>query len=357
MHVGWMHSRKHEHSEIRVGNIAKYTATGIQEGASVAGDKRLGRDYGTFCAAWDDGVCDAAATEANEKGAHSCGTSDNCHKLWGPGSSAKVEFNQNQEWCCKSWCYIDEKTCNATKWNIRIEKSARTTADVWLTYDGCPDAYSRADNRNNFVGDVNKSFALYDPGSCPYRPLIPGCECTGINTPLGEDNLKVHGSDYGRWCGAWEDGQCDDDAISANVRGSTSCRGKAIKCEDHWPEYKFDTSQVWCCHSWCYVNATTCIHDPDGKIHGVEVYESWTGTDLTWSYQACADPWLAPKQIAQSAYAPASFSFYDESTCPYNVTNRVVLSSSARPRNVLRGYGISIMISLISLALSSQLGR
>jgi len=52
MHVGWMHSRKHEHSEIRVGNIAKYTATGIQEGASVAGDKRLGRDYGTFCAAW-----------------------------------------------------------------------------------------------------------------------------------------------------------------------------------------------------------------------------------------------------------------------------------------------------------------
>ena len=116
------------------------------------------------------------------------------------------------------------------------------------------------------------------------NPTLTGCECTGGNLALGTAEMTKHGADYGKWCSAWEDGQCDSTATRGPAH---TCKGnQASSCQAHWPSYDFDDDQSWCCDSWCYVSNITCTPEKQ-KQYGITIGESWTKTNLWYSVQ-CA---------------------------------------------------------------------
>jgi hypothetical protein len=56
----------------------------------------FGEDYGSYCAAWEDGACSDSIDYSkciNGPG-HTCGTKKGCHDLW-----PDYNFNQDQTWC------------------------------------------------------------------------------------------------------------------------------------------------------------------------------------------------------------------------------------------------------------------
>ena len=143
------------------------------------------------------------------------------------------------------------------------------------------------------------------------NPTLTGCECTGDNLALGTAEMTKHGADYGKWCSAWEDGQCDSTATRGPAH---TCKGnQASSCQAHWPSYDFDDDQSWCCDSWCYVSNITCTPEKQ-KQYGITIGESWTKTDLWFSYGACPDPFSGPKGVGME---DVSYSTYSEETCPY----------------------------------------
>ncbi|EKX34936.1 hypothetical protein GUITHDRAFT_118870 [Guillardia theta CCMP2712] len=50
-------------------------------------------NYGSYCAAWEDGDC----------ASHACGEKKTCVQMW-PESAPGT-------WCCEAWCYVDPNTC------------------------------------------------------------------------------------------------------------------------------------------------------------------------------------------------------------------------------------------------------
>ena len=58
----------------------------------------FGEDYGSYCAAWEDGACSDSIdlkTCVNGPG-HTCGTKKGCHELW---NDSGYNFNEDQLWC------------------------------------------------------------------------------------------------------------------------------------------------------------------------------------------------------------------------------------------------------------------
>ena len=151
---------------------------GIKWGDAVAGDPRLGADYGSFCAAWEDGLCHPTASLPNPDGHHSCGTLSTCDALW-----SSYNFNDDHGWCCEAWCYVNASTCDGTAHGIDVARSWATTADIYYSYGACADT----------------QYATYTEDTCPYRSTMPGCECSGDNSALGAVELAKHGADYGKW--------------------------------------------------------------------------------------------------------------------------------------------------------------
>ena len=62
------------------------SGVGIGEASRARG---FAANYGSACAAWDDGNCNA----------HACGEKRTCEELW-PGFDTGT-------WCCDSWCYVE----------------------------------------------------------------------------------------------------------------------------------------------------------------------------------------------------------------------------------------------------------
>jgi len=46
--------------------------------------------------------------------------------------------DDEQAWCCDAWCYVDERTCNASKYGIDIKKSW-TGRNLYYSYGACGD--------------------------------------------------------------------------------------------------------------------------------------------------------------------------------------------------------------------------
>lgn len=308
----------------------------------------FGASYGSFCAAWEDGKCGA---DNDETGGHSCGSSKTCSDMW-----PTFNFNINQPWCCDSWCYVNRTTCTdekATEHGITVDKSW-TELDLWFSYDVCPDSYS-SPSKYEFKEPTN--YEQFNMSQCPYVVTAPGCECTGQNSVLGAGELKFHGANYGKWCAAWEDGMCDENATSGpshtclGVNDTTGEFGNdtlAINsCETHWPEYNFGESQPWCCDAWCYVNPTTCTAEVRA-LYGIDVAKSWTGTEIYYSYAACADKFSSTQGHMENGGVAnwAQFGGAGQDKCPY-VKSGASVATPSKPVFI----ALSVLLSMLATTL------
>eukprot|EP00287_Rhodomonas_sp_CCMP768_P015628 CAMPEP_0196757772 /NCGR_PEP_ID=MMETSP1091-20130531/103838_1 /TAXON_ID=302021 /ORGANISM="Rhodomonas sp., Strain CCMP768" /LENGTH=684 /DNA_ID=CAMNT_0042106557 /DNA_START=104 /DNA_END=2156 /DNA_ORIENTATION=+ len=273
--------------------------------------EQLGWSYGTWCAAWDDGICTQEANGADWAPLHSCSTVrfGGCEL-----SLPDLDWSKPQLQCCDAWCYVNPETCNATHWGITIEHSIFTDEDLYFSYGVCPDWNSRS----NYPPDGGLDFSQYHRDDCPYQPWPIGCNCVGDNTLLGEDNVNRLGQDYGEWCAAWEDGLCTPDATPADAPLHTcnsSEYGTLYGCEEMWAINKL-SDQSWCCDSWCYVNKSC-----DRFKHQVSVKNSWVNPALKYSYGVCSDDYSKPTPTlgGRSGWL-ADFSQYKAAECPYKPT-------------------------------------
>ena len=59
-------------------------------------DSSFGEDYGSYCAAWEDGACSESLDlkKCTNGPGHTCGSKKGCHELWDG-----YNFNQDQLWC------------------------------------------------------------------------------------------------------------------------------------------------------------------------------------------------------------------------------------------------------------------
>ena len=74
--------------------------------------EQLGEDFGSYCAAWEDGACSSTSClNATGGPGHKCGTLKECTALWPSDSNGVVNYDQSQPWCCDAWCYVDKTTC------------------------------------------------------------------------------------------------------------------------------------------------------------------------------------------------------------------------------------------------------
>ena len=73
-------------------------------------------------------------------------------------------------------------------------------------------------------------------------------------------------------------------------------------------------AQPWCCDAWCYVSPTC-----NAAKYGIDIGDSWTGKNLTYSYGACADWKTRPtKPEKETAGKAADLSQYSCATCPWS---------------------------------------
>mmetsp|Transcript_89831 Transcript_89831/g.131510 ORF Transcript_89831/g.131510 Transcript_89831/m.131510 type:complete len:355 (-) Transcript_89831:107-1171(-) len=300
---------------------------------------KLGANYGSKCASWDDGRCLPVASNNTGFRAHGCGTSATCSDMWGE----IYDFNENQPWCCDSWCYVDQVACTGTTaeaYGISIYQSW-TDAELYYSYDLCPDSYSKP---SKYIYTPDIDYSQFQHHECPYVVTAHGCECTGNNSALGQNEIEIHGEDYGKWCAAWEDDVCTPSATGGPEH---TCKGSnATDCAMHWPAYDFSVSQSWCCDAWCYIDPITCTPEIKAK-YGIQVSQSWTKTDLYFSYEACADRFSAVKAVKDTSYAVANMAQYDPDTCPYTVGGS---ASRTRLTSVATGVMCVVVSVLVLLA-------
>lgn len=336
--------------------------------AALIGDEnvtKFGAGYGSYCAAWEDGKCDGAPTD-NVTAGHGCGSVKTCHELW-----PTYDFQTNQAWCCDSWCYIDRTTCTtekAAEHGITLEPSW-LGVDLQFSYNACPDPYS---SPSKYEFEEGTNYASFNHSQCPYVVTAPGCECMGSNSGLGADEIAFHGKNYGKWCAAWEDGKCDENATkgpghtcfgvnqtllrimeeeekegnhSDHDHDHDEVEGLHIEsCPDHWPTYNFMASQTWCCDAWCYVNPRTCTAEIRQQ-YGIDMEQSWTGAEAFYSYGACADPITSTMGHKKNGGVAnfAQFEGAGQGKCPYTISSTGPLT---RPF-----IAVSLLIALFSTQL------
>ena len=116
-----------------------------------------GADYGSYCAAWEDGACKPDSDPDCQAGpGHKCGTRKDCKALWetytNPNTGLQYDFNQDQTWCCDAWCYVNSTTCDAAaaaKYGIEVKASWLGIPGLFYSYSAC--GY----DQNNAVRDPN----------------------------------------------------------------------------------------------------------------------------------------------------------------------------------------------------------
>lgn len=282
---------------------------------SLLGDDLLihGKDYGRWCAAWEDDACDPEATAADAPW-HTCdGThAASCQDHW-----PATDWTQNQFFCCDAWCYVNQ-TCDGKKHRIDV-KNSWVTAELKYSYGACADFSSKPTPRgkSGWLAD----WAYYESADCPWRAKVEGCECIGDNSGLGEEELALRGEDYGKWCAAWDDGKCtDESAIIPDSRHTVhTCKGtleqERTGCDALWGQrWNFSAPQTWCCSAWCYVDINTCTPELQER-HGIKVAQSWVSENIYYSYEACFDSIIRP---TAPSHGPLDYAQYNKDTCPYS---------------------------------------
>ena len=300
LHYLWIHSSS--------ANPPGCECIGVNDVMGRAKRNMYGREYGTWCAAWDDGICTPYKFTYQEK-EHPCeGThSSSCDVLW-----PDLDWQKDQSQCCDSWCYVNP-SCNASYWGIDLQESLLTADNapefkLYYSYGACPDWRTRS----NYPPDGSKDYSGYSQEDCPYRPFPLGCNCIG-NDYASLEQVKIeHGQHYGAWCAAWEDDNCDPSATTAADSPRHTCSGTQSKsCHDHWPATDWTAHQYWCCDSWCYINATC-----DGKKHRIDVKASWVSNELLYSYGACGDFNSKPTVTRGNSGWLANWAKYNKTSCP-----------------------------------------
>ncbi|CAK9112719.1 Nuclear distribution protein nudF 2 (Lissencephaly-1 homolog 2) (LIS-1 2) [Durusdinium trenchii] len=89
-------------------------------------------EYGTSCAAWDDGDCSA----------HACGTLQQCNELY-PDSTSGL-------WCCRAWCYVSA-SCTLTD----VQPTTVGSSSLYYSYQACSVAVSYNDTTCPWQQDVS----------------------------------------------------------------------------------------------------------------------------------------------------------------------------------------------------------
>ena len=213
---------------------------------------KFGEEYGSYCAAWEDGKCSSESCAGAVQIGHTCGTSKGCNDLW-PSSN----FDTSQSWCCDAWCYVDPATCTqevADKYGITVDPSWLNVSGLYYSYGACEDDQSYPKDPKDAKYDKDNkavtltSYASYTAKTCPYTLQPDGCECIGDNSALGAAELAKHGADYGKWCAAWEDGWVTAgtaDVVKGYNNGSHTGGGSlGAMCHEHWPTYDYAQHQV-----------------------------------------------------------------------------------------------------------------
>jgi len=303
----------------------------------------VGADFGSYCAAWEDGAC-LAANSCDAGPGHSCGTDKECKALWSP----QYNFDVDQTWCCDAWCYVDPITCTEDlqrKYDLDVVLSWLATdansMPLYYSYATCEDDQSFPKASLGALYDKNndavtlKSYSKYTSLTCPYKVEPTGCECWNNNDALDRGSYsehssglkwrQFHGADYGKWCASWEDGKTTPGDSATVLSYRNGSHTSTNQCYEHWPEtnstkvnyYNWSLSQSWCCDSWCYVDRSTCT-DQVAATHGLIVEQSWTGADIYFSYGACADWRSRPsKPVNEPNGIAADLSQHSCDKCPY----------------------------------------
>ena len=140
---------------------------------------KFGRDYGSYCAAWEDGACSSGTHTVGPL--HSCGTLAGCDELW-----PSYDFDADQSWCCDSWCYVNQTTCTADiqkKYGLKVEKSWLNVTDLFYSYEVCQDDQTAPKNVDyERSKPIDKSYAHFTRETCPYNPA---------RVPVGEDDMDA----------------------------------------------------------------------------------------------------------------------------------------------------------------------
>ena len=101
----------------------------------------FGEEYGSYCAAWEDGKCTPDSEASCKSGpGHKCGSKKGCNDLW-----PSYNFDVSQAWCCDSWCYVDNTTCTKEiqeQYGISADPSWLNVPGLYYSYGACEDDQS-----------------------------------------------------------------------------------------------------------------------------------------------------------------------------------------------------------------------
>lgn len=272
--------------------------TGINLGVDTA---KYGANFGTTCQAWDAQMC----------------------STWYPAGT-------QGEQCCKSWCYVSQSCSDAFTDDLY--------EGVWRSYQGAcgkdllpgctyvepdPCECQNVDATTQFVSNVSKFGAGYgakcqnwDYNDCADKFAVDviGSFCcetwcwvkstcsTSVASTVwpglywstlqcSDDQMLVSTCPYKKYTGltaAEEAAACACTQQSpvqlTNGRrragkafpatyGTTCAAWDAVDCASYFPA---DTPNIWCCRSWCYVDAACPSAKPSLLVFG-----------QYWSYETC----------------------------------------------------------------------
>ena len=160
-------------------NPAGCECTGVNTGINTA---TYGADYGTRCAAWEDGSSNMAPS------AVSCND---------------PSFTNTGKWCCRPWCYVNPATCNGAVtpyYASFFQSQAQSFGTLYYSYVAC-DSTTPTTNPN----DVTYQ---YQSNQCPWTGPV-------LYTPSVRVAIQIH--DFGMGGGFG----CDTCASRSSVR--TGC--------------------------------------------------------------------------------------------------------------------------------------
>jgi hypothetical protein len=194
-------------------------------------------DYGSSCQAWDEASHPACKDKAH------------------PPS-----------WCHAEWCYVDP-TCAAEA--AKAENDIRPTVhfgkqELYYSYAAC----GAVDTATPEACLVRDKASCLDTPACAWQAAqelcqSKLCQCQGGELPAGTMNGTMNfAAEYGSTCGAWDHDRCRAFAEDESGKPADESLG------------------LWCCMSFCFVDAKCPSATPHPALKGKYV-----------SYVACpSDP-------------------------------------------------------------------
>lgn len=233
----------------------KRSGVALPPGPIISGVDRHGKtkyypaDYGNTCEAWDtkvDPACDQKFPPA-QCTQRWCFVNPDCAKL---DTHRSAVFPSSER-------YVSFEACGS------FDAQQAYSCHTHFSEKSCSDAsrgpkYPAGGNLCEWNKEIQGKTLRKSKQTCqPER-----CRCTGQHV-----GGKLRSGSYGSQCGAWDREKCEE-----------------------WQEVPNSKMGVWCCQSWCYVDASCPSASPSST------------TGLYWSYAACAEdpemirscPWKEP---------------------------------------------------------------